>query len=134
MKHKHLLILFIAACTAANGFSQPVIRGNKTTGGNNVDDFRAMSGTRDGGVIVGGYSSSDISGDKTENSKGFSDYWVVKFDSLGNKQWDKTIGSAGDDILFAVQQTTDGGYILGGYSSDGASGDKTETGFGSQDY
>jgi hypothetical protein len=29
-------------------------------------------------------------------------------------------------ILQSIQQTTDGGYILGGYSWSGISGDKTE--------
>jgi hypothetical protein len=101
MKTQTFTHSFYCSYAAANGFSQPVIRGNKTTGGSNVDDFRAMAGTRDGGVIVGGYSGSDISGEKTENSKGFNDYWVVKFDSLGNKQWDKTVGSAA--VIFFLQ-------------------------------
>ena len=42
------------------------------------------------------------------------------------KQWDKTLGGNGYDGLSSLQQTTDGGYILGGYSESGISGDKTQ--------
>jgi hypothetical protein len=35
----------------------------------------------DGGYILGGYSDSNISGDKIENSNGGYDYWIVKTDS-----------------------------------------------------
>lgn len=37
-----------------------------------------MPETKGGGYILAGYSTSDISGDKTENGHGFNDYWVVK--------------------------------------------------------
>jgi hypothetical protein len=45
---------------------------------------------------------------------------------MGNIQWQNTIGANGNDDLFSVEQTTDGGFILGGYSNSGISGDKTE--------
>jgi hypothetical protein len=69
----------------------------------------------DGGYILGGLSTSNISGDKTENCNGDYDYWIVKTDSLGNIQWQNTIGGNGDDQLSSVIQTSDGGYILGGH-------------------
>jgi hypothetical protein len=56
------------------------------------------------------------SGDKTEANQGSSDYWVVKLSATGTIQWQNTIGGSGDDQLQSIQQTTDGGYILGGYS------------------
>ncbi len=80
----------------------------------------------DGGYILGGYSASKISGDKTENTRGREDYWIIKTDANGVKQWDKTLGGNGYDQLNLLQQTADGGYILGGYSESGISGDKTE--------
>jgi hypothetical protein len=46
--------------------------------------------------------------------------------SIGAIEWDNTIGGSSSDLLFSVQQTSDGRYILGGYSSSGISGDKTE--------
>ena len=114
----------------ANGIKQ----WDKTFGGNSNDQFSSLQQTTDGGYILGGRSSSGISGDKTEASRGFDDYWVVKIDSNGTKQWDKTFGRNGGDILSSLQQTTDGGYILGGYSNSGISSDKTEASRGSNDF
>ncbi|MBK9638385.1 MAG: hypothetical protein IPO63_11410 [Bacteroidetes bacterium] len=73
--------------------------------------------TTDGGFILGGKSVSNISGDKTEVNLGAYDFWIVKTDSLGNIEWQNTIGGNSEDHLNSIQQTTDGGYILGGYSS-----------------
>ena len=49
-------------------------------------------------------------------------------------EWQNTIAGSNDDHLFCVQQTTDGGYILGGDSKSGISGDKTEINLGYSDY
>jgi hypothetical protein len=38
-------------------------------------------------------SASNMNGDKSENSYGLTDYWLVKIDAKGNKLWDKTIGA-----------------------------------------
>ena len=63
----------------------------------------------DGGYILGGWSGSGIGGDKTQTLKGgANDYWIVKTDSLGNKQWDKTFGSLEHDALSDVVQSIDG--------------------------
>ena len=91
--------------------------------------------TSDGGYLVGGESESGISGDKTESSIGNDDYWLVKLDSTGNILWQNTIGGSSFDGLYSIDQTTDNGYILGGYSISGISGDKTENSIGgSYDY
>lgn len=107
----------------ANGVKQ----WDKSFGGNNLDLLKCLQQTSDGGYILGGSSASDSSGDKSENSKGKEDFWVVKIDANGVKQWDKTFGGIGNDGIASLQQTTDGGYILGGYSSSPAGGDKTES-------
>jgi hypothetical protein len=86
----------------------------------------SMQQTADGGYMLGGESYSDISGDKTENSNGGWDYWVVKTDVGGNIQWQNTIGGSDHDDLFSIQQTVGGGYILGGSSHSNISGNKTE--------
>ena len=105
-----------------------------TIGGSDDDLLFSVQQTTDGGYILGGYSRSNISGDKTENSNGDYDYWVVKIDAAGNIQWQNTIGGSGADYLRSIQQTADGGYILGGYSYSYISGDKTETSIGGSDY
>jgi hypothetical protein len=58
----------------------PVIGWQKTIGGGGWDNLRTLLKTTDGGYICGGSSSSDISGNKSENSKGNDDYWIVKLD------------------------------------------------------
>ncbi len=112
------------------------IQWQNTIGGNSDDNFRSMQQTADGGYILGGYSASNISGDKTENNLGqLNDYWVIKLDSAGAIQWQNTIGGNKDDFLLNLQQTADGGYILGGASNSNISGDKTENSWGgSYDY
>ncbi|MBK7853901.1 MAG: T9SS type A sorting domain-containing protein [Bacteroidetes bacterium] len=105
-----------------------------TIGGYGDDQVESIQETKDGGYILGGFSESNESGNKTENSNGFNDYWIVKIDSTGNLQWQNTIGGNGGEFLFDVKQTSDNGYILGGYSGSNISGDKTENIMGSFDY
>jgi hypothetical protein len=98
------------------------------------DELYSVIQTIDGGYLLGGFSESSASGDKTENSQGGRDYWVVKLDGSGAVQWDNTIGGSSGDNLNSVIQTSDGGYLLGGESSSPASGDKTENSLGNDDY
>ncbi len=112
----------------------PGIQWQNTIGGLNNDYLHSVQQTSDGGYILGGYSYSNISGDKTENNNGLSDYWIVKLNSSGNIQWQNTIGGNNWEALYSLQQTADGGYILGGWSESGISGDKTEQTWGYADY
>lgn len=110
---------------------------DKRFGGANCEELYSLQQTADGGYILGGYSFSDSSGDKTQNiwgGNGDWDYWIVKTDSLGNKQWDKDFGGTSSDELYSVQQTSDNGFILGGRSYSGIGGNKTQPGWGSFDY
>ncbi|MBS1948610.1 MAG: T9SS type A sorting domain-containing protein [Bacteroidetes bacterium] len=107
---------------------------DRTIGGNG-DEFEAIAElTDDGGFILGGNSSSNISGEKTENSRGSFDYWILKFNKNGSISWDKTIGGNGDDNLRSIRQIKKGSYMLGGYSWSNANGDKTEDSYGGNDY
>jgi len=111
---------------------------DKTFGGKDYDVLTSVYQTSDGGYIIGGTSQSGISGDKSENFKNqfsfYGDYWVLKLDAEGNKVWDKTIGGSSYERLAAVLPTKDGGYLLGGTSSSGISGDKSEVNKGREDY
>jgi len=112
----------------------PAIEWQNTIGGNDYDELKSIIQTTDGGYLLGGVSWSSISGDKTENSQGNDDYWVVKTDDAGTITWQNTIGGTGSDALTSIIQTTDGGYLLGGQSSSNISGDKTENSQGNDDY
>ncbi|MBK6484946.1 MAG: T9SS type A sorting domain-containing protein [Chitinophagaceae bacterium] len=110
------------------------IQWQNTIGGSSYDYLKSIQQTSDGGYILGGPSYSGISGDKTEASQGDFDYWIVKLNSTGDLQWQNTIGGSSTDYLSSIQQTSDGGYILGGPSYSGISGDKTEASQGLGDY
>lgn len=71
--------------------------------------------TPDGGYIIAGESRSS-DGDLTSNA-GFADYWVLKIDSDGDIQWQRSYGGSGGDTAYAIELTTDGGYILNGLST-----------------
>jgi Ig-like domain CHU_C associated len=109
---------------------------NKTLGGDLFDFANSISKTNDGGYVVAGYTSSGLSGDKTQASKGGYDYWIVKLNSSGTIAWNRTIGGSLDDFAFSIVNipTSDGGYVLGGSSSSGISGDKSEANKGGSDY
>jgi hypothetical protein len=103
-------------------------------GGSGSDMVYGFQQTADGGYLLGGWSSSPASGDKSQASRGFDDYWIVKIDSSGIKQWDKRFGGNDYDELYAAHQTSDHGYILGGFSYSGSNGDKTQARWGGDDY
>ncbi len=85
-----------------------------------------MIGLSDGNIILSGSSSSNISGNKTENNKGDSDYWIVKIDTDGNIIWDKTIGGESFDVTPYIVKDENNNLYIAGSSISNASGDKTE--------
>ena len=59
-----------------------IVLWDKTIGGIGEDELTAIVTCSDGGFLLGATSNSNLSGDKTQNSKGSYDYWVIKIDSL----------------------------------------------------
>jgi hypothetical protein len=119
MKKLYLLLAALFALNFAN--SQPSIQWQKSLGGTSNDYAYSIRQTTDGGYIVAGYSYSndgDITGHYGTTTT--IDYWVVKLDSTGTIQWQKSLGGTNSDGATSVQQTTDGGYIVAGssYSND----------------
>ena len=103
-------------------------------GGTSNDYCQVVLETSDGGYIAAGYSMSSVSGNRTEPTWGVNDYWLVKVNTNGAKQWDKRFGGNGSDYAYSIRQTADGGYIVGGQSTTGINGDKTESHWGQGDY
>ncbi|OFX46848.1 MAG: hypothetical protein A2046_17205 [Bacteroidetes bacterium GWA2_30_7] len=76
-------------------------------GGVYFDAFRMCRQTNDGGFIA--------VGEKDKYNNGWSDMWLVKTDSLGNMEWEKTYGEVSKfESALAVEQTHDEGYIISG--------------------
>ncbi|WP_161597166.1 CBM96 family carbohydrate-binding protein [Dyadobacter flavalbus] len=107
---------------------------DKTYGGTGTDNLATAIQTSDGGYLIGGLSSSPANGIKSENSYGEFDYWVIKLDANGNKQWDKTLGGSLRDRVSSLIQAPDGGFIVAGESDSEIGGNKTADSKGSYDY
>lgn len=100
-------------------------------GGSSDDYLQSAAATGDGGLIMAGYSISPVSHDKTEPSRGTTyDYWIVKIDGNGHKNWDRTLGGTGSDLASAVAESPDGGFLVGGRSNSTAGYDKTRSPLG----
>ena len=106
---------------------------DKTLGGTNMDEFMALTSAGNSGYILAGSSDSGVNGDKTVTAKGLKDYWLLKIDNLGNKIWDQSYGSAGDDYISSIVSIDPSSYVIGG-ATNGSSGiDKTDPTRGSND-
>ncbi len=91
----------------------------KTFGGTDVDKAYSVEHTSDGGYIVVGLTFSND--DDVTRNQGKSDCWAVKLNSKGNLVWQKTFGGTNFDYAVSVRETTEGGYVVVGYtySDDG---------------
>ncbi|CAA7386376.1 T9SS type A sorting domain-containing protein [Chryseobacterium fistulae] len=93
-------------------------------GGKANDEIEKMIPTRDGGVLLGIYSRSNVSGSKKTENFGEGDYWIVKLSKEGKVEWEKNFGGRDDDHLRTLVLTSSG-YVIGGESRSGQSGNKT---------
>ena len=91
-----------------------VITWQKTYGGSYADGANSIQQTRDGGYIAAGYTKS--------YGAGGSDVYILKLNASGNLLWQKTFGGSGSELAYSIQQTTDGGYIVAGYTDSFGAG------------
>ncbi|MBW1298876.1 hypothetical protein [Aquimarina litoralis] len=91
------------------------------------EEGKSIQQTTDGGYIVAGTSNSP-----EFDHNGNFDFWVVKLDASGNLVWENSYGGSGNDSANSIQQTTDGGYIVAGFTS--SSDDDVSENNGALDY
>lgn len=106
---------------------------DRTFGGDSVDLFADMELLPDGFIVLGS-SKSPVSGEKTQDSNGGMDYWLIRCDLEGNILWDRTYGGSGEDTATTVTVLGDQGFLIGGHSNSDNDGDKSEVSRGGFDY
>jgi hypothetical protein len=90
------------------------VQWQKTYGGTSGDWAHAIAPTSDGGYVVAGWTWSFGAGNR--------DVWVLKLDGSGNVQWQKTYGGSNEDAAFAIAPTSDGGYVVAGWTGSFGAG------------
>ncbi len=81
---------------------------SNTYGGSGIDEAYGLVATADGGCIVAGSSTGFGSGDQ--------DAYMFKLNSNGIQQWSRNYGGEKDDAFVSIAKTSDGGFILAGYT------------------
>ncbi len=81
---------------------------SRTYGGPKDEKAYAVAPTSDGGFVLAGYTESF--------GRGGRDLYLVKIDATGNMVWSRTYGGPEDDTAKAVVQTSDGGFLIGGWT------------------
>ncbi len=81
----------------------------RTFGGTSYDGGYSVLQTADGDYVIAGWTRSFGAGDY--------DVWFIKTDAAGNTTWTRTFGGTEYDYGRSVVQTTDGGYVITGYTA-----------------
>ncbi|HFA50947.1 MAG TPA: T9SS type B sorting domain-containing protein [Bacteroidetes bacterium] len=145
--YHHLLCSLAFLFIAHPSFSQLFVEWDKTAGGGGYEELQTLTKTSDGGYLFGGLtntpnpfpgweitqSSRDTVRWPYENE---GDAWLVKVDGQGQVLWDKRYGGFKQDRIWSVNETADGGFILGGESFSGVDSGTEHTQFnrGELDY
>ncbi len=82
---------------------------SQTYGGSGSEDGYSVIQTSDGGYLLGG---------DTTSFGNASQMYIVKTDANGNEEWSNDFGSGVGESAYEVIQTSDDGYLVGGYTSN----------------
>jgi hypothetical protein len=81
-------------------------------GGSNFDAGSSLVQTPDSGFLLLGWTRSFGAGQR--------DFYLVKTDSLGNQEWQRTFGGGGDELGWSMLSLNDGNFLLTGMGSYGS--------------
>jgi hypothetical protein len=99
------MVIFVTSLPIAPAYAD---NWREIFGGSGWDRGNSVQQTADGGFIIAGYTESF--------GAGAADIYLIKTDASGNEMWSKTIGGEDVDVGFSIQQTTDGGFIIAGFT------------------
>jgi hypothetical protein len=109
-----LVVLFLSLHWTLADTSPPLEEWSRTFGGSEDDIGYSVQQTSDGGYIIAGYTISF--------GAGSADVYLVKTDSQGVEEWSRTFGGSESDGVYSVQETSDGGYIIAGWTDSFGAG------------
>ena len=116
-----LLVLAAIVLVQYGVTSAQSVPGWRAVLGGDADEFaHAVALADDGGYVVAGETRTFGAGSQ--------DGWLVKLDAHGREQWSRAYGGAESDVIYALQKTSDGGYILAGetHSTEGATASQSD--------
>lgn len=111
---KYTLQLLMMAMAPIAFCQESTVAWVQNLGGSSNEEGLSITPTKDGGLMTAGFSYSE-DGILTSN-EGWQDGWMIKTNSEGHIEWQKTIGSGGADVIEKVAEVSDG-YIICGWSS-----------------
>ena len=111
----------------SSGFAATVVKYNKdgkilwhdTIDSDKICQLERVAVLKDGSIVAVGYTSgTQVDGLSAADyqSIGSTEGLVVKYSSAGKKQYTKTIGGSGNDMIYGIAATSDGGFLIGGKS------------------
>lgn len=107
-------LIFLLIINSQFIWGQFSVHWTKCYGGYSVDDGYCAAQTSDGNIVIGGASTSS-NGDLISNN-GLRDFWIFKTNATNSIVWQKNYGGSNDDIARDIQETSDGGLIVVGYT------------------
>ncbi len=115
-----LIVLFVGVIVS-DSVAQ-YVDWTRTYGGADDDIAWSVQHTTDNGYIIAGQTRDGYGSESDSVFSSRIKFYLVKTDSLGDTLWTKTYGNPYYNVAYSVQQTSDGGYILAGYTSPSLSG------------
>lgn len=86
----------------------------KSYGGDQIDEARAIVKSGDGNYIIAGDTRSNDN--NVSVNYGAADLWIIKISPTGDLIWEKSIGGSSFDVARAMVKTQDDGFLLAGSS------------------
>lgn len=114
----------------ANGTT---ISWQKTYGTTSIDPSMCLKEASDGSYLISG-SAAGISGNKTSLAYGSTDMWVISLEANGDEIIQESFGGINGEQANSMTYTSDGGFIIAGYSQSIASGNKSSANYGAEDF